>query len=320
MHPTDPDILYFGTYRVWKTNNGGSNWSAVSGDLTQGDDGSSYHTISTMAISALDPSLILTGSDDGRVHISDNSGSSWTNISAGLPDRWITRVAFDPHNVNTIYATVSGFRWDEEAPHVSKSTNLGLDWVNISGNLPEMPVNCIAIDPDIPNKLFVGTGSGVFFSEDSGLSWHSLSQGIPNVPVTDMKIYNPDRFMVIGTYGCSAYKIDLDDIIVSTDPEPDEHVLVQLYQNYPNPLSLSSHASTQIDFSLSTPADVEITIYNIKGQKVKNIMNNQLAAGDHSAQWNGTDEFGKSVSTGVYLYKLSVNGNVKQIKRCTIIK
>ena len=126
--------------------------------------------------------------------------------------------------------------------------------------------------------------------------------------------------MVIGTYGCSAYKIDLDDIIVSTDPEPDEYVLVQLYQNYPNPLSLSSHTSTEIDFSLDNPADVEITVYNIKGQKVKNIINNQMAAGDHSAQWNGTDEFGKSVSTGIYLYKLSVNGNVKQIKRCTIIK
>ncbi len=320
MHPTNPDILYFGTYRVWKTTNGGSNWSAISGDLTQGDDISGYHTISTMAISTLDPSLILTGSDDGRVHISDNSGGSWINISAGLPDRWITRVAFDPHNVNTIYATVSGFRWDEEAPHVFKSTNLGLDWVNISGNLPEIPVNCIALDPNIQNKLFIGTDSGVFFSEDGGLNWHSLSQGIPNVPVTDMKIYNPDRFMVIGTYGCSAYKIDLDDIIVSTDPEPDEYVLVQLYQNYPNPLSLSSHTSTEIDFSLDNPADVEITVYNIKGQKVKNIINNQMAAGDHSAQWNGTDEFGKSVSTGIYLYKLSVNGNVKQIKRCTIIK
>ncbi|MCD6330120.1 MAG: T9SS type A sorting domain-containing protein [Candidatus Cloacimonetes bacterium] len=320
MHPTNPDILYFGTYRVWKTTSGGSGWSAVSGDLTQGDDISGYHTISTMAISKLDPSIILTGSDDGRVHISVNSGSSWTNISAGLPDRWITRVACDPHNANTIYATVSGFRWDEEAPHVFRSNNLGLDWVDISGNLPEMPVNCIAIDPNIQNKLFVGTDSGVFFSEDGGLNWYSLSQGIPNVPVTDMKIYNPDRFMVIGTYGCSAYKIDLDDIIVSTDPEPEEDVLVQLYQNYPNPFSLSSHTSTQIDFSLSTPGDVDITIYNIKGQKIKNVVKNQMATGNHSTQWNGTDEFGKSVSTGVYLYKLSVNGNVKQIKRCTIIK
>ena len=254
------------------------------------------------------------------MYISVNSGSSWTNVSAGLPDRWITRVACDPHNANTIYATVSGFRWDEEAPHVFKSTNLGLDWFNISGNLPEMPVNCIAIDPDIQNKLFVGTDSGVFFSEDGGLNWYSLSQGIPNVPITDMKIYNPDRFMVIGTYGCSAYKIDLDEIVVSTDPEPEEDVLVQLYQNYPNPLSLSSHTSMQIDFSLSTSGDVDITIYNIKGQKIRNIVKSQMATGNHSAQWNGTDEFGKSISIGVYLYKLSVNGNVKQIKRCTIIQ
>ena len=320
MHPTNPDILYFGTYRIWKTTNAGSGWTSVSGDLTQGDDGSSYHTITTIAISELDPSIIVAGSDDGRVHISTDNGSSWNDVSAGLPDRWFTRVACDPHDVNTIYATVSGFRWDEEAPHVFKSPNLGQDWYNISGNLPQIPVNVIAIDPDIPNKLFVGTDSGVFFTDNGGFEWHSLSEGLPNVPVVDIKIYNPDRFMVIGTYGCSAYKIDLDEIIVSTDPEPQQQVLSQLYQNYPNPFSLTHHTETQISFTLEKQAQVEIAIYNIKGQLVKKLIDRDMTAGDHFIQWNGKDVNGIPVSTGTYLYKLSVNNQVKQVKQCTIIQ
>lgn len=319
MHPTDPDILYFGTYRIWKTTNGGSGWTPVSGDLTQGDDGSSYHTISTIAISSLDPSIIVAGSDDGRVHISTNEGSSWTDISAGLPVRWITRVACDPHDVNTIYATVSGFRWDEEAPHVFKSTNLGLDWIDISGNLPEIPVNVIAIDPDIPDKLFVGTDSGVFFTENGGQQWYSISQGLPNVPVCDMKIHEIERFMVIGTYGCSAYKIDLDDIIVSTDPQQHE-VLSHLYQNYPNPFNLSQHRETQISYTLERPSHVEISLYNIKGQLVRTLIKKNVPAGDHYVRWDGKDARGTEVPAGTYLYQLSIDDQIIHVNKCTIIQ
>jgi len=319
MHPTDPNTLYFGTYRIWKTTNGGSSWNAVSGDLTQGDDGSSYHTISTIAISSLNPNRIITGSDDGRVYISHNAGSSWNNISCGLPDRWVTRVAFDPHNATTIYATVSGFRWDEQTPHVFKSTNLGMDWLDISGNLPEMPVNCIALDPDIPDKIFVGTDSGVFFTENGGQHWYSLSQGLPNVPVCDMKIYNPERFMVIGTYGCSAYKIDLDEIIVSNDPQEQE-VLSHLYQNFPNPFMISLHGETQISYTLEKPSHIEISVYNIKGQHVKTLLDDNISSGDHYVRWDGKDSHGTEVTTGTYLYQLSINDQIIHVNKCIIMK
>jgi len=73
MHPEDPDTLYFGTYRIWKTSNGGSSWIAVSDDLTQGGSGS-FHTITTLATSSINPNIVLAGSADGRVHISTNAG------------------------------------------------------------------------------------------------------------------------------------------------------------------------------------------------------------------------------------------------------
>ena len=211
MHPVNPEILYFGTYRVWKTTNGGSQWNSVSSDLTQGGS-NTFHTLTTLAISPIDPEIVLAGSGDARVHISTNGGGDWDDISEGLPDRWITRVACDPQDVNAIYVTVSGFRWDEPQAHVFKSINLGQDWIDISGNLPDMPVNIIKIDPEYSGRYFVGTDAGIFYTSNGGESWESMNQGLPNVPITSMEIDNNTRTLLIGTYGISCYKINLDQL------------------------------------------------------------------------------------------------------------
>ena len=212
MHPLNPEILYFGTYRVWMTVDGGSYWLPVSLDLTQGGS-NSYNTLTTLAISPINPEIILAGSSDARVHLSTSGGAlDWFDISEGLPDRWITRVACDPHDENTIYTTVSGFRWDEPQAHVFKSTNLGEDWVDISSNLPDLPVNIIKIDPEHSGRYFVGTDAGIFFTSNGGESWESLNQGLPNVSITCMEIDNNTRTLLIGTYGISCYKINLDQL------------------------------------------------------------------------------------------------------------
>ncbi len=214
MHPTEPQTLYFGTYRVWRTTNRGNTWTAISGDLTHNIVGSGFSTLTTLAISSLNPNRILAGSDDGRVHFTANAGLNWADISSGLPVRWITRVAFDPFDVNTFYVTVSGFRWDEPHPYVFRTTNQGLTWQSIGGNLPELPVNVVVADPQVQNRLFVGTDVGIYYTENGGQQWWGLSQGIPNVPVTDLKIHQPTRSLVAGTYGCSAYRINLETLSI----------------------------------------------------------------------------------------------------------
>ncbi len=213
MHPENPSILYFGTYRVWKTTNKGNSWTAVSGDLTKGDDGSTFHTISTIDISNVNPQIVIAGSDDGKVHISPDGGGDWFDITAGLPDRWITRVMTDEFDENTIYVTCSGFRWDERTPHVLKSTNLGTDWTDITSNLPDMPVNCIAQDPQFQGRLFVGTDTGIFYSLDDGAFWLNMNNGMPNVPMTGLEVHQPSRTLLAGTYGVSSFKFDLNQII-----------------------------------------------------------------------------------------------------------
>ena len=214
MDMTDPSTLYFGTYRIWKTENGGDNWLPISGDLTEGDDGSSYHTITTLAVSPHYNEFILAGTDDGHVHLTINGGNSWQDISGAIPVRWITRVSFDPHDDATIYATLSGFRWDEPLPHVFMSSDLGESWQSISSNLPELPVNCIILDPEREGNIYLGTDSGVFFSSNAGASWESWTHNMPKVPVTDLKIHNPTRMLICGTYGISVFALNLDQALL----------------------------------------------------------------------------------------------------------
>ena len=289
MHPQVPQTLYFGTYRVWKSTNGGNSWSAVSGDLTNGDDGSTFHTLSTLAISTLEPNIVLAGSDDGRVHISTNGGSIWNDISAGLPDRWITRVATDPFDVNTIYVTLSGFRWDEPIVHVYKSTNLGLTWQPAGNGLPEVPVNVIVADPGEQGRLFVGTDGGVFKSEDSGETWESMNQGVGNVPVVTMKIHPDQNFLIIGTYGLSAYKFDLNQLDVGIENNTIIPQTLSLTGIYPNPFRPSDGRELNMTIGSSSNTLQLISVYDLQGRLVRNYPEINLMQGiEHDKMgWEG---------------------------------
>jgi photosystem II stability/assembly factor-like uncharacterized protein len=318
LHPTDPQTLYFGTYRVWKTSNRGNSWSPVSNDLTNGLVGSGYSTLTTLAISRLNPDRLLAGSDDGRAHISLNGGLNWADISEGLPVRWITRVAFDPFNMNTIYTTVSGFRWDEPHPYVFRSVDLGQNWENISGNLPELPVNVIIADPGVQNRLFVGTDAGIFYTENGGQQWWGLSQGIPNVPVTDLKIHEPTRNLVAGTYGCSAYRLDLDLLTAIIEPTAEISNGVVMKPCFPNPFHSGDSRVLQVSCYLAQKTIGELAVYDLRGVKITTLYSGEFNSGAFSYQWNGKNENGKIIPDGIYVIKLSTQIGVSGQKTILI--
>jgi hypothetical protein len=297
--------LFFGTYRVWKTTNRGNNWTAISGDLTHSMANSGFSTITTLAISKLNPNRLLAGSDDGRVHITNNGGLNWVDISEGLPVRWITRVAFDPFDENTIYATVSGFRWDEPHPYVFRSQDLGQDWEAISGNLPELPVNVIVADPGVQNRLFVGTDAGIFYTENGGDHWWGLSQGIPNVPVTDLKIHHPTRSIVAGTYGCSAYRLNLDLLTLIDKPEFTESgsgVLMKAV--FPNPFNQSAVNTLNLTCYFPVNTTGEFTVFDINGRVVRKLYSGQTGSGAFNLQWDGKGSSGENLANGIYLIRI----------------
>ena len=310
MHPQDPSILYFGTYRVWKSLDQGNSWTAISGDLTAGIN-QYFYTVSTIAVSTLNPSMVLAGTGDGRVHISTNDGQTWQNISAGLPIRWITKVAFDPFNAQTIYATISGFRWDEPLPHVFKSTNLGTTWTDISGNLPEFPVNDIALDPGIPNRIIVALDAGVYGTTDGGQTWSWVWDGLPAVPVYTMKIHAPSRSIVVGSYGLSCYKASLDQIF-SGIASPGKTTAVPLAAD-PNPFT--NYATLR--FTLPSPDLISICVYSADGKLHQNIFSGNLSAGAHKISWNPGNGLQADLQPGLYILRIegkNYSGSTKILK------
>lgn len=258
MDPANSQVLYFGSYRVWKSTNGGWLWNDVSGDITKGIN-QYFHTVTTIAVSPLNSDIVIAGTGDGLIHVSEDAGNTWTNVTNGTPDRWVTRVTADPFDQNTIYATISGFRWDEQLPHVYRSTNLGQSWQSISGDLPEIPVNDIVLDPEQQGYIYIGTDAGVFFTNNGGQQWQMLSEGLPDVAVCAMKVHNPTRTLVVGTYGVSMYKLNMDELVSVDDPEIDRASEIRVF---PNPFT------DHISFAGDLRAGISIAVYNAGGSLV----------------------------------------------------
>lgn len=197
MNPVDPQILYFGTFRLYRTTDRGDFWSPISSDLTQGQG-----SISAIAI-ANNQTTIYVGTSDGNLQTSTNNGTTFTNSTIGLPVRYITRIAVEPADPKIVYLTVSGF----DTGHVFKSTDGGLSWKDISGNLPNIPTNAIVVDSSVANKLYVGTDIGVFVTTDGGVTWSEVAQGLPNSAVFDLKINNQTNTLVAATHGRGVFKL-----------------------------------------------------------------------------------------------------------------
>jgi len=216
--PTDPDTRYFGTNKVYRST-GNTSWTAISPNLTggphAGNAGQVFGTLTTLAVSPLDGSILWAGSDDGFVHVTTDGGANWTDVSAALPVRWVTSVGTDPFSASTAYVTISGFRWAEALPRVFRTTDLGANWEAITGNLPDAPVNGLVADPDNPGRSFVATDLGVYETLNGGISWSALGTGLPNVVATSLALDQPNRVLYAGTYGRSVFSIS-----IATDPCP----------------------------------------------------------------------------------------------------
>jgi photosystem II stability/assembly factor-like uncharacterized protein len=212
MDPSNSHTLYFGTNRVYQSTNGASSWTAISPDLTGGD--SFFGVLSTIAVAPNNSNTVYVGTMDNRVQVTTNAGAgtlaTWTNVSAGLPPRVVTHVAVAPTTSTTAYATFSGFTgFGDNLGHVFKTTNGGSAWRDISGDLPNTPVNFLVIDPDAPSTLFVATDVGVFYSTTGGTSWTSLVNGLPHIAVLGLTLHHPSGTLRASTHGRGAWDINI---------------------------------------------------------------------------------------------------------------
>ncbi len=206
------DILYLGGNKLMRSMNQGTDWQAISFDLTQGGKKGNvaYGTLTSISESPFEFGLIYTGSDDGLVYVTRNAGGDWKKISNSFPkDLWVSRVIASSHKKSRVYVTLNGYRWDDFTPYVYVSEDFGATWKNISSNLPTSPVNVIQEDPVNRDVLYVGTDNGAYVSLDRGASWSPFVDGLTNVAFHDAVIQKEANHLVLGTHGRSIYVGDI---------------------------------------------------------------------------------------------------------------
>jgi photosystem II stability/assembly factor-like uncharacterized protein len=212
LSPHNPQILYAGAQVLFRSLDRGDTWEEISPDLTTNDPQKvgrnvPFCTITSISESPVRAGTIWVGTDDGKVQLTTNHGGSWTDLTpalaaAGAPaDRWVSRVFASPYDPAVAFVAKNGFRNDDFAPYLYRTTDGGRTWTAIAANLPKAPINVVVQDRRNRNLLFVGNDVGVFVSIDGGGSWSRLQANLPTVPVQDLTVHPRENDLVLGTYG-----------------------------------------------------------------------------------------------------------------------
>lgn len=235
VSPHKPTRLYFASHRVWRSEDRGDTWTAISGDLTQnleriqqpimdgkpGWDGawdiyamSQFSTITSLAESPLKEGLIYAGTDDGLIQVTENGGGSWRKIKVSkLPDvpktAFVNDIKADLFDADTVYVALDNHKHGDLKPYLYKSTNRGKSWKSMVGDLPEKHlVWRVVQDHEDPSLLFAGTEFGLFFTPNSGKKWIKLKGGVPTISFRDLAIQRRENDLVGASFGRGFFILD----------------------------------------------------------------------------------------------------------------
>ena len=207
LGPGNPNTLYFGTDRLYRSTDRGVTMSVVS----QAPFTSPTSALTTIAISPQDDNVRIVGTRTGRVFATTTGANPLTEVTGAsfTGSRAVGRAVIDPNNPNIAYVTFGGYGVTA-GRHVWKTTNLGggaATWVESGNGIPDVPVNAFVVDPQDSNNLFAGTDIGVYNSTDGGANWTPYGTGLPRVAVFDIAIQNPSRILRIATHGRGIWEI-----------------------------------------------------------------------------------------------------------------
>ncbi len=236
----DNKRLYFCANKVFRTDDRGSSWTEISGDLSRGIDRnklpvmgkvwsmdavaknqstSVYGNITAFYESPKNESLLFAGTDDGLIWTTADGGKSWSKSEA-FPNRsqviggytglaLVHNICASQHNENVVYAVMNNHRNGDFKPYILKSTDKGKTWASISSNLPERgSAYCIAEDHKNPELLFAGTDFGVYFTLDGGRHWMQMKGGLPTTCIRDIAIQKRENDLVLASFGRGFYVLD----------------------------------------------------------------------------------------------------------------
>ncbi|MEZ4808916.1 MAG: hypothetical protein R2819_01035 [Allomuricauda sp.] len=228
--PFDHSTVYFGSQFVHKSTDKGLTWEVISPDLTTNDKekqkqsdsggltmdatGAENHcTVIVIEPSPVEKDMLWVGTDDGRVHFTQNGGASWVEVTAnikGLPKgSWIPQIRASKTNKGEALLIANDYRRFNYAPYAYRTTDYGKTWTRIvDQNDVKSYALCIIEDTENPNLMFLGTDDGLYISLDAGNKWQKWDEGFPTVSTKDFAIHPRENDLVIGTFGRAAWVLD----------------------------------------------------------------------------------------------------------------
>jgi len=248
VSPHDADVIYHCSQYVHKTTDEGKTWTTISPDLTafeadkQVISGSPitrditgeefYSTIYSIQESAIKKGVIWVGSNDGPIHVTQDGGANWTDVTPrGLPKGGrVDAIEPSTHDPAKAYAAILRYQLGDWKPYIYKTEDYGKNWKLITNGIPpDYPCRVVREDPVTEGHLYAGTEYGLFISMDDGDNWKAFQQNLPVTPITDMKIHRGD--LVMSTMGRSFWI--LDNISTLSQIESLELTKTQLFQPKP---------------------------------------------------------------------------------------
>ena len=230
----NPDTLYVGANKVFKSPDRGQTWTAISPDLTQNTDreGSrlmgvaakditiakndgvqSYGNLVQLSESPRQAGVLYAGADDGQVYMTKDDGKNWTNITAKFPgvpkDSYVSGLTPSTHDPNTVYATFDNHNNDDYGTYVYASADGGNNFRSIGEGIPKgHTITSFVEDPQNPSVVYAGSEFGLFVSRDRGGQWQRFRSGLPTVPIHEIVFHPRDHDMIVATHGRSIWILD----------------------------------------------------------------------------------------------------------------
>jgi len=233
ISPHDSNRLYFAAQYLFRSDDRGNSWKAISGDLTRqinrnklpvmgrvwsidavakNNSTSFYGNVVSLSESPLVTGLLYAGTDDGLIQVSEDGGANWRKVErvGTVPEfTYVSHLHASAHDANTVYAAFDNHKTGDFKPYVYKSTDRGKTWTSITSDLPTRGTTYVIVEDHVDrNLLFAGSEFGLFFSQNGGGKWIQLKGGLPTIAVRDLWVQKRRDDLVVGTFGRGIYILD----------------------------------------------------------------------------------------------------------------
>jgi photosystem II stability/assembly factor-like uncharacterized protein len=301
ISPAVPAIMYAGRTKMYRSTNGGDDWKVT-------NDGAALdgNPALSMGISSISPDWVYAGTapvnSRARIFLTTDSGTSWTNVTGTLPDRYPVDIAVDPADHRIAYVALSGFG----SGHLYRTTDAGATWTDLSAALPDVPSSAIAIDPDYSDHLYFGNDIGVYASNDAGQTWQEFQLGMPSASIVmDLSVVRITRRIRAVTHGHGVYERPLIDPTAGIgEPAPSPATGLRLFAAAPNPFA----GTTTLRFAVYRASPVSVKVYDVTGRQVAVLLDARVEPGEHRVR---LDAARLGLPAGVYVARVQAAGRVE---------